>query len=84
LEEAIKLAVDYCLKKNILLDYLKEKANESIKMLTHEYKLKDDIKFARKEGKEEGREEVLKLMAQGLSYEEIKKKIKKIKTSTKL
>jgi predicted S18 family serine protease len=84
LEEAIKSAVDYCLKKDILADYLKEKAQEVIKMLTHEYKLKDAIKFARKEGKEEGLDYALKLMAQGLSYEEIKKKIEKAKTSTKL
>ena len=101
LEEAIKLAVDYCLKKGILTDYLKENAQGVIKMIKLEYTVKDAIKFARKEGKEEGKKEgreegmekgmekgldyVLELMSQGLSNEEIKKKIERAKkTSTKL
>jgi len=100
LEEAIKLAVDDCLKKNILTDVFTENAQEVIEMIKLEYTLKDAIKFARKEGRAEGRVEgiekgkkegiekgldyVLELMAQGLSNEEIKKKIKKAKTSSKL
>ncbi|MCL2156177.1 MAG: Rpn family recombination-promoting nuclease/putative transposase [Leptospirales bacterium] len=77
LEEAIKLAVDGCLKKNILTDVFKENAPEVIEMIKLEYTLKDAIKFARKEGKAEGQNYVMELMAQGLSYEEIKKKIEK-------
>ena len=85
LVEAIKLAVEYCLKKGMLTDYFKENAQEVIKMIKLEYSFKDELKFARKEGKAEGREEgkaegqnyILELMAQGLSYEEIKKKIEK-------
>jgi hypothetical protein len=54
-------------------------------MLTAEFNLDKTIKFIRKEAREEGMEKglkkgqnyVLKLMAQGLSYEEIKKKIEK-------
>ena len=87
LEEAIKLAVDYCLKKGMLVDFFEKKAQEVIQMIKLEYTLKDAIKFAREEGKKEGREEgqdyVLKLMSQGLSNEEIKKKIKQAKTSSK-
>jgi len=83
LEEAIKLAVDYCLKRGILVDYLKENAQGVIKMIKLEYTLKDAIKSARKEGKKEGKREgldyVLELMAQGLNNEEIKKKIKEAK-----
>jgi len=107
LEEAIKSAVEYCIKKDILADYFKKNAQEVIKMLTIEYSLEDAIADARedgmergriegieegiekgmqkgriegiekgkKEGKEEGQKYVLELMAQGLTYEEIKKKI---------
>ena len=93
LEEAIKLAVNYCLKKGILVDYFKENAQEVIKMIKLEYSFKDELKAAReegmekgiekgrekgkKEGKKEGQNYVMRLMAQGLSYEEIKKKIEK-------
>ena len=52
-------------------------------MLTTEFNMDTALKVARKEGRQEGiekgREEVqnyvLELMAQGLSYEEIKKKL---------
>jgi len=89
LEEAIKLAVEYCLKRGMLTNYLKENAQEVIKMLAYEYNVKDAIKFARQEGRQEGKAEgreegiekgqnyILELVAQGLSYEEIKKKIEK-------
>ena len=81
LEKAIKLAVEYCLKKGILADYFKENVQEVVKMIKLEYSFKDELKFARKEGIEEGLKEgqnyVLELMAQGWSYEEIKKKIEK-------
>ncbi|MCL1864900.1 MAG: hypothetical protein FWF73_03715 [Spirochaetes bacterium] len=54
-------------------------------MLTIEYSLKDAIAGAREEGmergiekgKEEGQKYVLGLLEQGLTYEEIKKKIEK-------
>ena len=81
LEEAIKLAVEYCIKRNILADYFKKNAQEVVKMITLEYSLKDAIEVAREEGIEKGVEKgqdyVLKLMKQGLSYEEIKKKVEK-------
>jgi predicted transposase YdaD len=73
-----------------LADYFKENAQEVIKMLTQEYSLKNAVKIARENGREIGKEEgiekgiekgqndVLELVKQGLSYEEIKKKIKKV------
>jgi len=90
-EEAIKSAVEYCLKKDILADFFKEHAQEVIKMIKIEYSRKDELKAvskaAREAGKEEGKIEVqnyiLKLIDQGLSGEEIKKKIKKSKTLSK-
>ena len=82
-EEAIKSAIDYCIKNDILTDYFKEHAQEVVKMLMFEYNLEDHIEAVREagiekgveKGKKEGQSYVLELMAQGLSYEEIKKKI---------
>jgi len=52
-------------------------------MLTTEFNMDTALKVARKEGRDEGRDEgqdyVLELMAQGLSYEEIRKKIEESK-----
>ena len=59
LEEAIKLAVNYCIKKGMLIDFFEKKAQEVIKMIKLEYTLKDAIKFAREEGKKEGIEKGL-------------------------
>jgi hypothetical protein len=78
LEEAIKLAVKYCVDNDILKEFLLENATEVVGMLATEFDMDIALKVAREEGKEEGKKEVqyiLDLMAQGLSYEEIKKKI---------
>ena len=78
LEEAIKLAVKYCIDNDILKEFLLENALEVVGMLATEFDMDIALKVAREEGKEEGKKEVqyvLDLMAQGLSYEEIKKKI---------
>ncbi|MCL2155117.1 MAG: hypothetical protein FWH53_05580, partial [Leptospirales bacterium] len=68
----------------ILVDYFKANAQEAMKMIKFEYSFKDELRAARGEGMEKGLDYVLELMAQGLSNEEIKKKIKKAKTSSKL
>jgi len=44
------------------------------------FKTCSNKKEGKKEGLEKGQDYVLELMAQGLSYEEIKKKIKRAKT----
>jgi len=115
LEEAIRLAVKYCINNNILKEYLEQHASEVINMLTTEFNMDEALEVARWEGlekgiekgrvegieegiekgrvegigeglekgmvegiekgKKEGQNYVLELMAQGLSYEEIKKKI---------
>jgi len=92
-EEAVKSAIEYCIDNDILKEYLTDYASEVINMLTAEFKLEDALEVARWEGREEGIEKgikkgmqkgiekgknyVLELMAQGLSYEEIKKKVEK-------
>ncbi|MCL1864497.1 MAG: hypothetical protein FWF73_01650 [Spirochaetes bacterium] len=93
LEKAVKLAVEYCVKKGILTDYFKQNSSEEVSMNFIKYDEKIAIKVARKEAKEKGIIEgiekgmekgmekgqsyVLKLMKQGLSYEEIEKKVEK-------
>jgi len=98
LEEAIRLAVKYCIDNDILKEYLKQNSSEVVSMLTTEFDMdialevareegiekgiEKGIKEGRKEGMEKGMEKtknyVLELLAQGLSQEEIKKKIEEI------
>ena len=82
LEEAIKSAVEYCVKKGILIDYFKQNSSEEVSMNFIKYDEKLAIKVAREEAMEKGIEKgqsyILELVAQGLTYEEIKKKIKKV------
>ena len=89
LKKAIRLAIDYCIERGILVDYFKKHSSEIASMTFLEYDLKTHIKVARREAREEGRAEgfeqgeeriqnyVLELIEQGLSSEEIKKKIEK-------
>jgi hypothetical protein len=92
LKEAIKSACKYCIENDILKEYLRENVSGVIDMLTAEFKMDEVLKVIRMEGVEEGIEKgikkgmekgqdyVLKLMEQGLSYEQIKKKIKEEKS----
>ena len=83
LEDAIKLAVKYCIDNDILKEFLLENATEVVGMLATEFDMDIALKVAREEALEEGIEKfqnyVLDLMEQGLSQEEIKKKIKEAK-----
>ncbi|MCL2156123.1 MAG: hypothetical protein FWH53_10700, partial [Leptospirales bacterium] len=96
LEEAIRLAVKYCINNNILKEYLEQHASEVVNMLTTEFNMDEALEVARWEGIEKGIVEgiekgrvegiekgkkevqnyILDLIEQGLSQEEIKKKIK--------
>jgi hypothetical protein len=57
LEEAVKLAVKYCIKNNILKKFLVENSSEVQNMLITEYDRDMDIAVNRREAWEEGREE---------------------------
>ena len=64
LEDAVKLAVEYCRKKNILEDYFKQNSSEEVSMNFIKYNEKDAMKELRKEamenlkkGMEEGKKE---------------------------
>jgi len=89
LNEAMRLAIKYCIENNILREYLIEHSVEVMNMLTAEFNLEEykkvkylegmeeGIEKGKKEGLKEGEQRVLELMKQGLSYEEIKKKLEK-------
>jgi predicted transposase/invertase (TIGR01784 family) len=91
LEKSIKLAVKYCIENDILKEFLLEHAQEVVGMLATEFDMdialevahRDGMQTGIEKGREEGREQfqnyVLDLMAQGLSYEEIKKIIEENK-----
>ncbi|MCL2154775.1 MAG: Rpn family recombination-promoting nuclease/putative transposase [Leptospirales bacterium] len=57
LEEAIRLAVKYCINNDILKEYLEQHASEVANMLTTEFSMDDALKVARWEGKKDGIEE---------------------------
>ena len=61
LEEAIKEAVKYCQKCDILNEFLEVHGSEVLNMILTEWNTEDAIAFAREEGREEGRELGLEL-----------------------
>ncbi len=54
-------AVDECIKRGILSEYLRKKGSEAVNMLIAEYDYDMDIKVQREEAKAEGIEQGLKL-----------------------
>jgi hypothetical protein len=75
-EEAFERAVNYCRSHDILNKFLKENASEVINMLITEWNWDTAKEVWQEEAREEAREEILKLLEQGLSIEEIKKQLK--------
>jgi predicted transposase/invertase (TIGR01784 family) len=73
LEEAIRLAVEECIEKNILSDFLRTHSSEVINMLTLEFKLEDALQVWKKEGFDEGIE---KGREEGFKEGEEKNKVK--------
>ena len=56
-ENALQNAVDECIDRGILSEYLRKKGSEAVNMLIAEYDYDMDIKVQRKEAKEEGIEQ---------------------------
>jgi hypothetical protein len=75
LEEAMKAAIRYCLEQGILSGFLREHSTEVINMLLTEWNLDDAREVwqeeAREEGREEGQKNILELMRQGYTAEQI-------------
>ena len=76
LNRAIRRAMDYCIANGILTDFIKEKALEVYNMLTEEFDIVVAERIWREEAKEEGREErdieILDLIRQGYTTEQLK------------
>jgi hypothetical protein len=66
LEEAIQRAVEECIEKGILADFLRTHSSEVINVLTAEFKLEDALQVWKEEGREEGKEEMARKMAKNL------------------
>ncbi|MCL2801174.1 MAG: Rpn family recombination-promoting nuclease/putative transposase [Treponema sp.] len=60
LEESIELAVEYCLGKGILVDFIKKHSSEIHSMLYGEYRIEDEIAVVKRETREETWEECSK------------------------
>ena len=57
LEKAVEYAVDECIRKGVLADFLRKNRAEAIKMSIYEYDEEDHKRILREEGREEGWEE---------------------------
>lgn len=71
-QEALHAAIEYCIGNNILRDFLKEYQAEVLGMLLEEFDKEKYERTIRNEGREEGREEIIRrLFSKGLSVEKI-------------
>jgi len=75
LEKTFRSAINYCIKNNILKDYLEAHASEVLNMLLGEWNQEEAIEVAREEAREEDREYFLELLNQDLTKEEIKERL---------
>jgi hypothetical protein len=79
LEKSFRSAINYCIKNNILKDFLKKHSSEVINMLYTEYDPEVEMRVVREEAIEETREEdrlhFLEMINQGLTIEEIKERL---------
>jgi hypothetical protein len=73
-EEAIRRAVEDCIKQGILADFLRNHSSEVINMLTMEFKMEDAQQVWKEEGREEGKIEVASsMLADGFAIETVRK-----------
>jgi hypothetical protein len=75
LEKSFKSAINYCIKNNILRDFLKKHSSEVLNMLYGEYDPEVEMRVVREETREEERQYFLELLNQGLTIEEIKERL---------
>jgi len=69
LEKAAKSAINYCIKNNILREYLEANSSEVLNMLFGEWNQEEAIEVAREEAREEGIEEEKCIIAKNLLAE---------------
>jgi len=75
LEKAARSAINYCIKNNILKEYLEAHASEVLNMLLGAWDQEEALEVAREETREEDRLHFLELIDQGLSIDEIKERL---------
>jgi hypothetical protein len=92
-ETAMKMAVKYCIENNVLREFLETNASEVVNMLLTEWSTVEYGEVQREEGRQEGRQEgrgegreeerreILNLLEQGYTTEQIKAKLTDGKTS---
>ena len=91
LVKAIEMAIDECIRVNVLKDFLEEHSSEVRNMLNQEWDWNKALEVSKMEGREEGLEEgieegkkkitkeVLTLIDRGASMDEVRKKLLSIK-----
>lgn len=73
-EESYKLAIEECIRRGVLVDYLKKKGSEVINMLIAEYDYDTDIEVQREEAFEDGIEvakKIYQMISQGFKEKQI-------------
>jgi len=91
LDKSFRSAIEYCIRNNILKDFLKKHGSEVLSMLYAEYDPEVEMRAVREEALEEGRKEgeeigmekaheedrlyFMELIDQGLTIEEIKERL---------
>ena len=57
MEEALEYAIDYCMKNQILTDFLKKNRAEVLRTVLFAYDQEEHIRMEKEESRERGREE---------------------------
>lgn len=67
-EESYKKAIQECIEKGILTDYLKRKGREVVNMLVAEYDYEMDIEVQKEEAFESGKEQGIDMFGKLVQY----------------
>ncbi|WP_461255233.1 Rpn family recombination-promoting nuclease/putative transposase [Treponema sp. R80B11-R83G3] len=79
LDKAFRSAINYCIKNNILKDFLRKHGSEVLNMLYSEYDPEVEMRVVREETRDEAEEYFIELLDQDLTKEEIKKRLQEKK-----
>ena len=81
-DNSITVAIDSCIRLNILTEFLTEHYMEVKRMLNWEYDADAERRVIREEGMQQGVELLAKLLKEGLSLDEALEKVKSVSAST--
>ena len=81
-DDAIIAAIELCIRQDVLKTFLKDHFEEVIKMLNYEYDAEAEKRIIRQEGRSEGRQEGVDILAKflkdGLPVDEALEKARKV------